>query len=361
MQTGLNPFPYFNFRQFGDENSESDTEERTEQVYKLDIEALTLQSEKLFHKYKFMTSSWKYDGIPFGERFNRIEAVTKKFEFYDYYMQFDLPQLNQRFSDIHCLKNGRVTPYTYNVFIGEDTFGNPLEKPIKMQTSFQQHANFVHLCGLSSICSQYPSINEKEGFWNTVINYGKLIVDLTKNGESSPFHPPFSYPTLNSPHKLYKREVVFSSSELLSEHLIKTTYKVFDTSIKDLKKSSEDLAYDRECEVIRLHYQAWQDQSGVDVVSLDQLTNEILNAYKALNTTLPPTIHCLAGVGRTGTVFICKVLKELIRRNEVTKDNYLPMIDALILTGRYQRGNYFVQKSTQYEAIVNLVKKNLKI
>ncbi len=70
-------------------------------------------------------------------------------------------------------------------------------------------------------------------------------------------------------------------------------------------------------------------------------------------------LHCSAGVGRTGTVSTAVAVLKGIKEGEITKENYLKVIDNIILKGRSDRGPLFVQKVEQYKLIIELAEEEL--
>jgi protein tyrosine phosphatase len=94
----------------------------------------------------------------------------------------------------------------------------------------------------------------------------------------------------------------------------------------------------------RLVYSQWNNYLGIKPENLNFLINQI-EKYDNV------CIHGLAGVGRTGTLIVALALSEMISHEEITEENLLDQMDALILEGRKQRGVSFVQTPDQYQAI----------
>ena len=67
-----------------------------------------------------------------------------------------------------------------------------------------------------------------------------------------------------------------------------------------------------------------------------------------------PIVHCMGGVGRTGTLLTGVALVQLHRDGQLHTKNRLHHIRDIIIEGRKHRGLEFVQTDTQIETLWNL-------
>lgn len=169
----------------------------------------------------------------------------------------------------------------------------------------------------------------------------RLILDVTNEGDCSRGVKPY-YPTqlgqasrnghIPITHKNFVR-TKDNPQIANSEYLVKD---------KDDKKTIRH----------RIHYQGLLDYgSATPAVSIMEPAKQF--SHDAI------IAHCRAGVGRTGTLVVSTALDKMISRREVTPRNYRPMIDALILTGRIQRGTQSVQNPGQYESILRFAEQRM--
>ena len=90
-----------------------------------------------------------------------------------------------------------------------------------------------------------------------------------------------------------------------------------------------------------VHYNEWVDKSSSSPA--DMMTLSLLTKMLNPNPEAPVTVHCSAGIGRTGT-FI--TVDDTVGASLAGKEN--TSVDERIKLGREQRGPLFVQKSGQY-------------
>ena len=67
-----------------------------------------------------------------------------------------------------------------------------------------------------------------------------------------------------------------------------------------------------------------------------------------------PIVHCMGGVGRTGTSFAAFALERAKQLGVLTQQNVLKLIEKSILRGRIERGPEFLQTATQLETLWKL-------
>ena len=109
--------------------------------------------------------------------------------------------------------------------------------------------------------------------------------------------------------------------------------------------------------VLRVHYQGWVDYNGTSASELIKLIDHV-DSYveKGNDPNAPLFVHCRAGVGRTGTFITARELKYLHdnETEEINEENFVAWMKKLILSGRKQRGNSYVQMPEQMETILDV-------
>lgn len=267
-----------------------------------------------------------YETTSITQQFNTLKSLTKE-------VKETECKVAGIFDDIKLIKKTALPAYAY-----EATFER--ERVIS-----QVHANFVSLAGFNSICAQAPGIKQIEGFWEAVIKYGSLIVDLRRPSEIK-----WHYHPIEGMLHLTTREIGLQRKEKITEDFTKDTY------IELIQKKGEIGEYIEKGEIIRLHYTAWPDCGAVNTETLKFLVDTVMKEANGL-----PLIHCRGGVGRSGTLIVCLALQNLYNNQTLHVDTYRTVIDSLILTGREERGAFFVQDSSQYESIVLFAKELLGV
>ena len=240
----------------------------------------------------------------------------------------DIPSLplngvSCRFSDILC-------PIDTHVFVPGET------------ELLYFHANHVKLEGLHCIATQYPLYEQTPFFWRAC-QQACLIVDLTNAGDKkkglSRYYPPF--------------EASMTCGEIrltcISKQRIKDLKAKLCTYHVEEKEAQEKLEEKMQFDISRLHFKGWNDYSGISEDDLDKVLATIKSYQQDLSK--PVIIHCRAGVGRTGTVFVAYALQLLMEEGKVNVSNLMDHLCRLILKGRAQRGPNFVQSPEQIEAI----------
>jgi protein tyrosine phosphatase len=212
-----------------------------------------------------------------------------------------------RFTDISCPKNTAVS-----------IEGNFL------------HANTVKAVNSKHlfIASQAPVKEDLELFWKAVFEKSSLIIDLTTL-EDQKLGVIKYYPDALNEIKQFRSMQV---------KLIKINNNIFTYEVVDKSTGQSKI-------INRLHHSTWKDFSAVTEDNLALLIEKVEKLPS--NLTDATWVHCRAGVGRTGTLITAMILKEKIKKGEVTKDNLDTVLIDIIIDLRKQRGEHFVQQEVQ--------------
>lgn len=272
-------------------------------------------TQETFLKEK--ATEWKNLGLK--ARFNELSKISKQLD--------PTNEAVKRFPDVDC----------------------PRDTSIKVKDQVL-HANSTQLNNQLFICTQAPLKNTEELFWKAAMKHQtQLILDLTTNKDiiSGGVHP--YYPkNINDSYTTNTITINFVDQIRLDGNpLILNKYEV---EVKDgIKK-----------EIYRLHFPNWPDHGALDAEEFSTLI-QAFTEYRNFVKENCPMIHCRAGVGRTGSFSVATALVDMIKKGEITAENYSMTIDTLVLAGRYQRGTSFVQNENQYISLHLLAKKMLNL
>lgn len=217
------------------------------------------------------------------------------------------------------------------------------------------HANFVDCPCVTRkfIAAQYPvaerlknnkSVQEnnksvQELFWKSALRHG-CIIDLTENHSWRDEDLYYPLCRLNSEAvECGSMHITFQSYQYKEEgNIHEYSYQVTDrtqpTSTKIVK---------------RIHYVDWPDHQVIPLHAFTPLLDQ-LDTF-SLEETL--TVHCKAGVGRTGALITGYYLRKLIQDGIITQANFKDRLTGLILSLRIKRGPMFVHQQTQFDLLVS--------
>lgn len=234
------------------------------------------------------------------------------------YPQANLDSLSypgdHRFTDVPCPLSTSIIRNNHSLHANIVTSsGNP-QHPIKT--------------GLNLVASQAPLKKNENLFWEWIFNCNYYIFDLTSPKDELRGYTPY-YPT----QKGEKYRVGPFTIELIEEEGIKKTYKV----LYNLTNQSKIIE--------RVHCDNWEDFSTASLNILDDLVQRMTGQNNSF------WVHCLAGIGRSGTLIASALLHERIRDGNVSKEDLFDIIPDIVRKIRYERGSGCVQTTEQFRMI----------
>ena len=194
---------------------------------------------------------------------------------------------------------------------------------VRLPSALQLTLNANRIRGIYNkkvIAAGYPQATNFEAYWLGIIADSPVaIIDLTTQNESRRLY----YPQPN-------QTVTFGSVKI-KHNGYRERAIVYAVSCGD-----------KTIEVKRYRYNQWFDGDEPDMATLGFLTD--------LFDKLPGTvwIHCIAGVGRTGTMIAACILKEKISRGEIHPDNYRNEVVQVVSSLRQDRGRSAVNEIQFY-------------
>jgi hypothetical protein len=102
------------------------------------------------------------------------------------------------------------------------------------------------------------------------------------------------------------------------------------------------------------NFNDWPDNGVISVGELKSLTAVIAQDRQGKSGGI--TIHCNAGVGRTGTVFAALELNRLAQTGELSAGNFSDKVLDVVAEGRKARGGLFVQAPDQLALLFDYAK-----
>lgn len=220
------------------------------------------------------------------------------------------------------------------------------------QTPHYLHANQVNLgCGRNFIAAQKPVSQEIAGFHQMLVQRKVgLVVDLTKPRERKAATDYF-------PQQKGKR-LRAAGSNVIAFCTRREKEKPLMAISQNLQMRGAEGAHSMQ----RLHFLGWPDHGVISSKQLIALADKV--EAMSPDPSRPVLIHCMAGVGRTGTLmsFIGarkKIADEVARNNGACNAGIILRIALeTVAQGRVDRSPSFVQTPEQFERLVEALTHN---
>ena len=212
----------------------------------------------------------------------------------------------------------------------------PKDTAVKLSNGASFHANFVPLGGLGdpAIATQAPKTEHFSQFLQLVQEQNiTTIVDLTNQTDRNKYNAP-DY-SRNPAHG-------FSSADRTSPELRQSNIEK-----RELKTANNQA-------VSYINLTKWPDHGAVAIDGFKNLLSAIEQEHGNKGGGL--TIHCNAGVGRTGTVFAGLELSRLAKNGELNSSNFADKVLDVVAEGRKARGLAFVQAPEQLSLLFDYAK-----
>jgi len=178
------------------------------------------------------------------------------------------------------------------------------------------NANFIKYGKETYICTQAPIENTFRDFWKMIWDQETfLIVMLTPLKENGIIKSHKYWPEKNAVKFIYSNHETVNKDNIkiqISPLLVKNTEKLV-LRLFNIKYKNSD--FEKTREVFHLHYKSWNDfKIPISPKSIDELLN-LIKFYKnygnmKYNLKGPIVLHCSAGLGRTGTLIACDLVKK---------------------------------------------------
>lgn len=188
------------------------------------------------------------------------------------------------------------------------------------------HANYVNdgKTPRTFVASQLPY--EKRLFWKFILENDFDIIDLH---------------TLDSGYAPSEQTGQLQFDSIIVQFVKKIDECTFEYEVRDSVSQMKR-------QVRRHHFTGWRDTYSVTVTKLQELVS-LLETTFTRNTL----VHCLAGIGRTGTLIAAYFTKQQIRSGIIRHENLEMALVDLIVELRKQRGSRFVQNVEQFGLLVD--------
>ncbi|MBC7405310.1 MAG: hypothetical protein H7252_06465 [Cytophaga sp.] len=221
--------------------------------------------------------------------------------------------------------------------------------PVRSRNTKQPHflhANHVDMgCGRHFIAAQKPVAGEIPGFHQVMVDRKvALVVDLTKYSEQDAATDYFPRQKGKSLQALGCQLIAFCKKRSKFKPLMMIDQKI------EMRGGQATHTLQR------LHFPGWPDHGVISTKTLIGLADKI--EATSPDPARPVVIHCMAGVGRTGTLmsFLAarKRIADEIMRNHGACNPAMILRIALdaVAQGRLQRGPSFVQTPEQFNLLV---------
>ena len=182
-------------------------------------------------------------------------------------------------------------------------------------------------------------------FWKMAMLETNLIVDLSKPGDIEKYYPEKGdKPIIYENNDTHLSVTCIEQSEFDEKSgTVTSKYRVIDYTKTDPKTG---LPFTKT--LTRIHYQKWEDLSATSAAKLVGLVKMVTDA----KGDKPATIHCKAGVGRTGTFITTCNLQAMKKTGPLEKPD--ETVKDLVFNGRKARGELFVQTPEQLHTLLSI-------
>lgn len=209
--------------------------------------------------------------------------------------------------------------------------------PCPKSTALKINQKYLHANNLgkglshrSFVASQAPLLVEHPLFWQAVFERNCPIVDLTSSLDQNETGLPYYPMELNSSNDYGDFSVA----------LTKEKDNFFEYQMKNAGGEKKVIK--------RFHYPHWLDNTAMSLNPFNDLVSRLESSFQ--DELL--WVHCLGGIGRTGTLITGLILKEKILKGEITHITLKQALLNLVLHLRKERGSCFVYKKEQFELLL---------
>ena len=215
-----------------------------------------------------------------------------------------------------------LTEDTYlhsDICSSRDRFSNIKTSDNNMIDLSTGYFNGSYILGNKYIATQQPVLKYIDHFWTMIIETGsKIIVNLTGSNVYLGYYTKFN--------------------------IVKQDY--YEDTLLDIKK----LLINNEQQVFYICFKRWIDHSIPEPDELEKL----LLTLSICKINGPITIHCKAGVGRTGTLILIHHILEELKQNK-----YCDPIDIVKEMRKCRSG--MIQGCEQFNFAINYILKKVKV
>ncbi|MCK5894977.1 MAG: dual specificity protein phosphatase family protein [Endozoicomonadaceae bacterium] len=245
----------------------------------------------------------------------------------------------ERYQKFRYPKDSKISKIPEHTAISLPTSGN--ESPKRF------HGNFIQLHPDEplTIATQSPLLAAQGDFWlASFSNDSKVIVDLTQDIDMDNNKASVYYPEEIDASLTFK-----SGGEILTVSLCSQDVHPDNPDIISSKYSVVD-AQGNEKEISRVHFKGWVDRSGIEA----DVLNEVIDTVDEIaGRDGVVTVHCSAGVGRTGTLATARTAKHQLAGETMDASQIKEEILKMGTAGREQRNLVFIQRDSQMLTLVN--------
>ena len=211
------------------------------------------------------------------------------------------------------------------------------------------HANYV---GNEYIAAQGPYTQAKNpesipAFYRMLVeNKVQVVVNLT-HAEDSKSSPDLRVKYWPNAGKSVSYNLRGQALTIRTQHIDnQDSFDIITLEISHLEGKK------RHHHVVQLfHFSLWP-ATGEFTPAQHRSYLSFLRTLAKKSNTGKTVVHCRTGVGRTGTVILTEQLRKRVEAGKVTRENFISEMRNLIIKGRQERGERFIQNAGQLELII---------